>query len=125
MERCATVSNPVVLVVEDEPLVRFVLTETLLDDGYQVLEAGNAGEALDQLRSRTDISAVITDVRMPGEMDGIGLARAIATEWPRIRILVVSGYFNQIESPLPPTAAFLRKPYPYSALRSQLTRSGA
>jgi DNA-binding NtrC family response regulator len=116
------VSRSVALIVEDEEMVRFVLAASLQHDGYDVVEAENAQEALDQLRTRSDIAAVVTDVRMPGALNGIDLTRVIASEWPHIRVVVVSGYIDTVDTALPETATFLRKPYLYSALKDQLER---
>ena len=67
-----------ILLVEDEPLVRLVLTDLLADAGYRVTEAGNADEAMTLLESRPDMRVIITDVRMPGTLDGFALARFAA-----------------------------------------------
>ena len=71
-----------VLVVEDEALVRFTICEDLTSDGYEVLSAASADEAIEILESRNDISTVFTDVEMPGSMDGLKLAAAVRDRWP-------------------------------------------
>ena len=82
-----------ILLVEDEVLVRMMFADQLREAGYQVLEASNADEALDLLRhSASDVPVVISDVDMPGSMNGVGLARAIRTECPLTKIVLVSGY---------------------------------
>jgi CheY-like chemotaxis protein len=70
-----TVSAAVLLVVEDEFLVRLHAIDTLEAAGFATLEAANADEAILILESRTDIRIVITDIDMPGSMDGLKLAR--------------------------------------------------
>lgn len=80
-----------VLVVEDEILVRMVIADYLRDCGYRVIEAGNAQEALTVLQSSEQIDIVFSDVQMPGEMDGFGLARWIRQNQPRVRVLLTSG----------------------------------
>lgn len=80
-----------VLVVEDEILVRMVIADYLRDCGYRVIEAGNAREALTVLQSSEQIDIVFSDVQMPGDMDGFGLARWIRQNQPRVRVLLTSG----------------------------------
>ena len=102
--------NGTVLVVEDEVLVRMSLAETLRDDGFFVLEAANADEAMAVLASSTPIDIVLTDVNMPGSLDGVALGRHARTTRPGLKVMIVSGR-------VPPTAAsdaadaFLAKPY--------------
>jgi two-component system, response regulator PdtaR len=100
-----------VLVVEDEQLVRMILAESLRADAFEVLEAGNADEALVVLEDNEEIFAVITDVRMPGSMNGIGLARQIESRWPEIKIILTSAYVEPHNGDIPGSAAFVPKPY--------------
>lgn len=100
-----------ILVVEDETLVRLVAVEMLVEAGYRVLEARDADEALEILASRDDCRAMITDVKMPGSMDGIELAFRIAERWPSLRIGVVSGHALPGQGEIPPGSTFLPKPY--------------
>src|SRR5665213_1855265 len=79
-----------ILVVEDEPLVRMVVVETLRDAGYDVLEAGDGVEALDVLRKST-VDLMMTDIQMP-RMNGYQLVEAAMTRWPGMKILLVTGY---------------------------------
>ena len=74
-----------VLVVEDEPLIRSDLSDLLTDMGYTVLEAASADQAIALLETRAEIIAVITDVHMPGSMDGLALARIVRERWPPVR----------------------------------------
>ena len=69
-------TNKVVLVVEDEPLLLMLAGEIVEDAGFEPILAHKADEAILILESRDDISIVFTDVRMPGSMDGIRLAAA-------------------------------------------------
>ena len=80
-----------VLLVEDEPLVRMAVGEHLEECGYRVLYAGDSDDALEILKLRQEIDVVFTDVRMPGSMDGLGLARWIVENKPRIAVMVASG----------------------------------
>jgi len=104
-------SKVVVLVVEDEALVRMNAVGLLDDAGYEVLEARDADHALAILETRTDIGLVFTDVEMPGTMDGIGLANIIRQRWPLVLMVVVSGKAVVDETRLPGGARFFRKPY--------------
>lgn len=101
----------VVLVVEDEALVRMSAVGLLDDAGYEVLEARDADHALTILESRADIGLVFTDVEMPGTMDGIGLANLIRERWPSVLLVVASGKAVIAEGRLPGGARFFRKPY--------------
>jgi two-component system, response regulator PdtaR len=69
--------RPVVLIVEDESLLRINGAEMIADVGYDVVEAGNADEAIAILEARADIHIVFTDIQMPGSMDGLKLARFV------------------------------------------------
>ena len=80
-----------VLVVEDEPLVRMAACLHLEDCGYSALQAANAHEALAVLGQHNDIDVLFTDVRMPGPMDGLGLAKWVIENRPRIAVMVASG----------------------------------
>jgi DNA-binding response OmpR family regulator len=80
-----------VLVVDDEPLLREVMTDFLESSGYRVVSAGTADETVAVL-DHNDVDVVFTDVRMPGGMDGIGLARWIRDHRAHVRVLVTSGY---------------------------------
>lgn len=80
-----------VLLVEDEPLVRMAIGEHLEECGYTILYAGDADEALELLKLHPEIDVVFTDVRMPGSIDGLGLARWIVENKPRIAVMVASG----------------------------------
>jgi two-component system, response regulator PdtaR len=106
----------VVLLVEDEALVRMVGADILEEAGFRVIEAVNANEALAMLEARTDVQALVTDVEMPGGLDGFTLARLVHKAWPHIRIVVASGRASPAEGVMPPRAFFLPKPYKPDAL---------
>jgi CheY-like chemotaxis protein len=100
-----------VLVVEDEALVREVTAEALAGAGYAVVQAANAGEAMEILET-TPLLAVVTDVMMPGEIDGVGLASIVRAMSRDVPVLVVSACHNHLRlQDLPPGAPFLGKPY--------------
>lgn len=99
-----------VLVVEDEPLVRTMAADILMDAGYRVFEACEAADALAILDGRDDIGAVFTDIEMPG-MTGLALAAAVRDRWPSMPVLVTSGRVRPGAGELPNGAAYIAKPY--------------
>jgi CheY-like chemotaxis protein len=80
-----------ILVVEDEVLVRMLIADQLRNAGYSVIEAADADEALALLAHTFNVRLVLSDVQMPGSMDGIGLARALRSAYPSVKILLASG----------------------------------
>ncbi len=86
-------SRKVVLVVDDEPVVRMLAVDLFEELGCEVLEAANGAQALQRLEERADISLMFTDCRMPG-MSGPELAQAATERWPALRIVLVTGYHN-------------------------------
>jgi CheY-like chemotaxis protein len=96
-----------ILVVEDEPLIRFGIAEALRDLGASVVEAASADEAWGYLASGGSVNVVFTDHRMPGSMSGARLATRIMRHYPAIKIVLTSGFLNDREW----TAPILCKPY--------------
>jgi CheY-like chemotaxis protein len=103
--------RPVVLVVEDDYLLRLDAADMIKAADFEVIEAANADEAIAILESRNDIAVVFTDVQMPGSMDGLRLARAVRGRWPPIKIITTSGQRIIEELDLPEGGRFLPKPY--------------
>jgi CheY-like chemotaxis protein len=103
--------RPVVLIVEDEFLLRMDAVDMIAAAGFEVVEAGNADEAIEILEARRDITVVFTDIQMPGSMDGLKLARAVRGRWPPIKIVATSGQLDLRETDLPEGGRFLAKPY--------------
>lgn|SRR5579871_3541343 len=101
----------VVLVVEDEPLLRIATLEFLTEAGYEAVEAGHADEAIAILEQRPDIHVIFTDIQMPGSMDGLKLAHFVRHRWPPIKIIATSGHVRITMDDLPRGGRFLRKPY--------------
>ena len=101
----------VVLVVEDEALIRMGALQMIEDVGFATVEACNADEAIKILESRRDIRAVFTDINMSGSMDGWKLAHAIRGRWPPIHLIVTSGVDVPSEGQLPANGRFIAKPY--------------
>jgi CheY-like chemotaxis protein len=111
---------PVVLVVEDELLLRMLAVEVVEEAGFIAIEARDADEAVILLESRTDITLLFTDINMPGSMDGLKLAHAVRDRWPPIKILIVSGKQQLQSFDLPSNSCFVGKPYQPSALVAEL-----
>jgi CheY-like chemotaxis protein len=103
--------TPVVLIVEDEFLLRMDAADMIDAAGFEVVEAANADQAIDILESRKDITVIFTDIQMPGSMDGLKLARAVRGRWPPIKIVATSVYLDVTETDLPEGGRFLPKPY--------------
>ena len=103
--------SPTILAVEDEVLIREYLMELLRDAGYEVAAASNANDAIAILESRSDIRLIITDINMPGSMDGLRLAAAVRGRWPPIKIIVVTSQARPRDDQMPRGSLFLSKPY--------------
>jgi CheY-like chemotaxis protein len=101
----------VILVVEDEAIIRMGAVQMLEDAGFEVVEASNAHDALGILEARNDVRAVFTDINMPGTLDGLRLARMVRGRWPPIHLIVTSGLLSPNDNDLPPGGKFIRKPY--------------
>jgi CheY-like chemotaxis protein len=108
--------RPLVLVVEDEFLVRMNAVSLLEEAGFGVLEAASADDAIALLESRKDIRIVFTDINMPGSMDGLRLAHAIRNRWPPIELVLTSGQMRVRSEDMPERGHFLSKPYDPSEL---------
>ena len=101
---------PKVLVVEDEMMLRMRAVDMVEDAGYTPVEAVDADGAVAILESRSDIALMVTDIQMPGSMDGLRLAHAVRERWPSIKIIVVSGQLKQPSIDLPADSRFFGKP---------------
>ncbi len=102
---------PVVLVVEDEALVRSIMAEALQEEGFTVIEASNAEEATQVLEARSDICVVLTDAEMPPGRRGFELAKEVSQRWPDIRVVISSGRAWPGPGDMPETAVVLPKPW--------------
>ncbi len=100
----------VVLVVEDEMLLRMRAIDMVEDAGYTSVEAVDADEAFAILESRSDIALMFTDIQMPGSMDGLKLAHTVHTRWPPIKIILVSGQLKLADVDIPANSRFSGKP---------------
>lgn len=111
---------PVILIVDDEPLLRMLAVDIMEEAGFVALEANDADEAIVILESRFDIVLLLTDINMPGSMDGLKLAHAVRNRWPPVKIIVVSGQMKPSESDLPSGARFFGKPYHAATMVAEL-----
>ena len=112
-----------VLVVEDEPLVRMTAVDELDDAGFPVLEAKNADEALAVLEAHSDeVQVLFTDVDMPGSMNGMALAEQVYRRWPHVLLLISSGHARPRPDEIPDHGHFLPKPYRAATLVRHITQ---
>jgi CheY-like chemotaxis protein len=100
----------VVLVVEDEMMLRMRVVDMVEDAGFLPVEAVDADEAMAVLQSRNDIALMLTDVQMPGSMNGLELAHAVHERWPPIKIILASGQLKLSASEIPLDSRFFGKP---------------
>lgn len=101
---------PKIMIVDDEPLIRVYACQVIEDAGYAAIEAANAEQAM-QLLAHEGVAVVVTDVEMPGSMDGLELARSVKGRWPTIAVVVMSGRQLPMPSDLPAGTRFLSKPF--------------
>jgi len=112
----------VILIVEDEALLRMSLADSLRDCGFLPIEACNADEAVEILEMDVEIDVVLTDVRMPGNMDGFGLAKWIRENRPELPVFVASGYSGKFDlaEELCASEAYFTKPFNVSEVAPKL-----
>jgi CheY-like chemotaxis protein len=101
---------PIVLVVEDDMMLRMRSVDIVEDAGYIPVEAVDADEAFVILQSRSDIALLFTDIQMPGSMDGLQLAHAVYQRWPQLKIILVSGKLKLSSAEIPRDSRFFGKP---------------
>jgi DNA-binding NtrC family response regulator len=108
-----------ILIVEDEPLIRHDLIDFFEDAGFEVFEADNADVAIRLMSAQPTIRVVLTDVHMPGTMDGLKLAHYIRERFPPTLLLISSGAAKLTAADMPVGAMFLAKPFdPHAVLRT-------
>ena len=119
-----TKSPVVVLVVEDEDVIRTLAAEFMADTGFEVLEAPDADIAVRLLQTQASrVHVLFTDVIMPGPMDGLMLAHHTRHHWPWIDLVVTSGFVAGGLERLPADAQFFRKPYELAAIAEHIRRT--
>ena len=103
---------PVIVLAEDERIVRLIAVEVLTDEGFTVMPAANAAEALSILETHADsVHVLFSDIHMPGQMTGLDLAHHVKRNWPWVGLLLASGHAKPAPAEMPPGARFLNKPY--------------
>lgn len=100
-----------VLVVEDNPTLRMIIADALNMLPVNVIECSSAEEALHELKKPTRFGLVLTDIRMPGAIDGLGLARIIWVTWPHLPVVLTSGHCVLNQEQLPEHSTFMAKPW--------------
>jgi CheY-like chemotaxis protein len=110
----------VVLVVEDEMLLRMRAVDMVEEAGYTSVEAVDADEAFAILESRSDIALMLTDIQMPGSMDGLQLAQTVHKRWPPIKIILVSGQLKLANIDIPADSRFFGKPLEAKVMIAQM-----
>jgi CheY-like chemotaxis protein len=117
--------SPLVLVVEDEWIVRMAVADQLRGCGYRILEAANADEAKATLDANDQVAIVFSDVQMPGSIDGFGLARWVRQHRPGIRVILTSGVVraHEVARDLCEEGAFIQKPYDLDELDRRIRKA--
>lgn len=108
-----------VLIVDDEPLIRELAATVIAEAGFEVVQAASADEALGILSARKDVGLLFTDINMPGQMDGLALARLVHEHWPDIQLVLTSG--RPLPEPAPQGGQFMAKPYSLDKLAETVT----
>ena len=100
-----------ILVVEDEPLLNLDISDALCAKGYDVIAVINSDDAIRALEFRHDIHTILTDIDLPGSMDGLKLAAAVRDRWPPVNIIVTTGMKAPHRDEMPTRSLFIAKPY--------------
>lgn len=112
-----------ILVVEDEVLIRLMVSDELRDEGYDVIEACNADEALAVLKSAVRVDLIFSDVRMPGSLDGLGLLTEVKTTFPLLPVILTSGHLEPGTAKTHGASQFLPKPFRLDAIVMAIQRA--
>ena len=117
-----TGGEPLILVVEDEALIRSCAADILEQHGYEVVEAATAADALEMLEARPEVRVLFTDINMPGKLDGMDLARLVHEHWPNIRLVITSGGREPTKAEIPDDGRFIAKPYRPKQVTDEIDR---
>jgi DNA-binding NtrC family response regulator len=109
--KARAIGKLLILLVEDDPVIRWASADMLCEEGFCVIEAGDADSALLILHARSDVRVLFTDIDMPGSIDGLELANEARKLWPALRILVTSGKRAPGQRAMPRDGRFIDKPY--------------
>lgn len=113
-------AQPLILVVEDDELLRLHAADLLEAHGFSVIKVENANEALKVLEQRNDVRLLFTDTQMPGALDGMDLARQVHARWPHVLLVITSGHAAPTRAEIPDDGRFVAKPYRASDLLGQV-----
>ncbi len=108
--------RPRILVVEDEMFIRLMVSDVLRDAGYDVIEAFNADKALDVLKSLVRVDLIISDVRMPGSLDGLGLLAVVRATYETLPVILTSAHLEPGLAKTKGATQFLPKPFSMDAV---------
>src|SRR5215208_2473053 len=105
-------STPIALIVEDDPDVRELGAALLEETDLRVVECEDAEQAMAVMaREGENVALVFTDIRLPGLLNGVDLARHVKALWPHVSMVVTSGYEGRRPEKLPDTVAYMPKPW--------------
>jgi DNA-binding response OmpR family regulator len=116
----ATDKTSTVLIVEDEPIIRMGIADHIRRQGYNVIEAGTGDRAMDIIQSGKTVDIIVTDVQMPGQHDGIALALWARRNFPRIKLIIVSGATSGAVDLLGEEGSIMPKPYHYEKVVARI-----
>src|SRR4028118_475797 len=129
MRRCSALAQAPrpgkVLVVDDEPFVRMLVADVLDEAGFEVVEASDAQTALKRLELAGDVRVLFTDINMPPGMNGLELAEQVAHRWPKIGLVVSSGYERPSDNQIADGGVFVPKPFRPEDITGAVPRAGA
>lgn len=111
---------PVILVVEDEPITRLYECDIAEEAGYLTIGAFNADDAIQELEGPIDFQVLLTDVNMPGKLDGFALAQTVRERWPDVKIVITSGLSANADKAEQSDFVFVPKPFTQDELASAL-----
>jgi two-component system, response regulator PdtaR len=123
MTEVHSADHPTILVAEDDDLLRMYASELLEENGYTVVEADNAEEALKVMERRKDVRLLFTDIQMPPGCDGLELARQVHTRWPDVLLVITSGQVQPTKAEIADDGRFIRKPYRAKELLGEIDDS--
>ena len=112
-----------VLLVDDEPTIRMLISEVLAEGGFSVIEARDGPSSLEVLRSNATIDLLITDIGLPGVIDGRQVADAARRKRPEMPVIFVTGYTAQAvpcETMLEPGTLVITKPFHIEELNAKV-----
>ena len=113
-----TPSRPAALIVEDQPFVGLVASDILRESGFETFHAFDAKDAAAMLDEHPEIEVIVTEAKLPGDMNGIELCRRVSAERPHVQLVVTAAEEDISAGDMPNGARVLRKPYASGELRT-------